>query len=391
MGAVSTMGDFMERITVDEIQPGMYLSKPLIAADGTVLLHEGINIEERYIQSLRNLGITSLFIGKPKSQEPLESEEDFYGPKYRQEAIGAAREVINHFQVGKGIQLDRIKDIVSDLITRISQNPENMIHLVDIRRKKEYLFSHAVNTCILSILTGIAMGYDAKQLDELGLAAMLHDVGKIKFSRRVALQFPDYLTRNEREEYKRHVFYSLEILRENRNLTGNVINACFQHHERWNGSGYPMGLKGDAICEYARIISIADVYDRLITGLPHRLPTPVYYATAILNKAAGEYFDPVIVDKFNQNIVIYPMGKRVRLNNQQSGVILGVSVKAKTTPLVRIISSQDDQPNNQIVELDLLKNPELFIVDFEEIYAGYTQAYYDHAKIYQTRTQHEFR
>ncbi|HWR09882.1 HD-GYP domain-containing protein [Sporomusa sp.] len=375
----------MHSITLDEIQPGMFLSRPLILADGTILLHEGTEVKERYIDYLRNKGITSLFVGDIEAA--VENEEDFYDPKHKQDAIDVAHEVINQFRVGKGVQLDRVKVIVSDLIDQLVQKPENMIHLLDLRRKEEYMFSHAVNTCILSVMTGLAMGYEAKQLGELGLAAMLHDIGKIKFPRQLALQFPNYLTKHEREEYRRHSFYSLEVLRENSTLSTDVINACFQHHERWNGSGYPMGLKGDAISEYAQIISIADVYDRLIVGMPHRLPTPIYYAVAILNKAAGEYFNPAIVERFNQNVAIYPMGKTVKLSNQQSGLILGVGLKSKTIPVVRLTSSEAGNDNNRIVELDLLKNPDLFILDIEELFSSYAQAYADRAQVYHTKLE----
>lgn len=369
----------MQNIMLDAIQPGMYLSRPLFSEDGTVLLHAGIKIKERYIQYLRNKGITSLYIEEPRKQAAVESEEDFYDLKHKQEAMEDARETINHFRVGKGIHLDGVKAIIDDMITQLSEQPQNMIHLLDIRRKEEYMFSHAINTCILSVMTGISLGYSEAQLNELGLAAMLHDIGKIKFSRQLAMQYPDYLSSKEREEYKRHLFYSLEILRANPAVSVNVANACFQHHERWNGSGYPMGIKGDAISRDAQIISIADVYDRLIAGMPHRLPTPVYYAVAILNKAAGEYFNPSLVDTFNQNVAIYPMGKMVKLNSRQSGIILGVGIKNKTTPIVRIIADQDGTSVNQLVELDLLKNPELFIVDFDDPYFGYAAAYADQA------------
>ena len=374
----------MQSISLDEIKPGMYLSKPLMAADGTVLLHEGIEIKERYIQYLRHKGITSLFVGDPiiPTADEEESEEDYYNPKQKQQAMTAAREVINHFRVGKGVQLDRIKGIVGDLINQLDQKPENIIHLLDIRRKEEYMFSHAMNTCILSVMTGLGMGYDEKQLYELGLAALFHDVGKVKFSKNLALQYPNYVTNEGMEEYKQHPYYSLEILKKNENLSMDVINACFQHHERWNGSGYPMGLKGDTISEYAQIIGIADVYDRLIAGMPHRRPTPVYYATAILNKAAGEYFNPEIVDKFNQNVAIYPMGKTVRLNKRQSGLILGVGVKSKNTPIVRILASEDGSEVNKLIELDLNENPDLFIVDFEEVHTGHVQAYSDYVPIF---------
>ena len=376
----------MRSITLDEIEPGMYLSKPLITADGTVLLHEGIVMKERYIEYLRNKGFTTLFVGDLEIEEKAKVEEDFYSPQKKQEALGAAREVINNFSVGKGLKLDNVKNLVSEWIHHLGQKPESMVNLLDIRRKEGYMFSHAINTCILSIMTGIAMGYDAKQLDELGLAAILHDVGKIKFSQNVAQQFPNYLTKKEKDEYRRHPFYSLEILRENYSLSVNVLNACFQHHERWNGSGYPMGLKGNDICEYAQIISVADVYERLIVGMPHRLPTPVYYAVAILNKAAGEYFNPAIIEKFNQNVAIYPIGKTVRLSNQQSGVILGVDIKNKTTPIVRITSSQDQNDIDQVVALDLMKTPGLFIVDFEEV-SSYSQTYADRAYISHVKEQ----
>ncbi|MBP2628500.1 MAG: metal dependent phosphohydrolase [Firmicutes bacterium] len=367
----------------------MYLSKPLISPDGTILLHEGIVIKERYIEYLRNKGFTSLFVGDPQIQEIQESAGNSYSLKDSQDAIGDAQKAIHRFSVGKGASLDKVKKIVSEWINQLVQKPENMINILDIRRKEGYMFSHAVNTCILSIMTGIAMGYDAKQLDELGLAAMLHDVGKIKFSKNVAQQFPYNLKNNEREEYRRHPFYSLEILREKDTVSVNVLNACFQHHERWNGSGYPMGIKGDIISEYAQIISIADVYERLIVGTPQRLPTPVYYAAAILNKASGEYFNPAIIDKFNQNVVIYPIGRTVRLNNQQKAVILGVQLKNKTIPVVRITSGQDDKDNNKIIELDLMKNSELFIIDFEEVSPSYSQVYSDHAYISHVKDYYE--
>lgn len=377
----------MRSITLEEIQPGMHLSKPLIAADGTVLLHEGIEMQERYIHYLRKKGITSLFVGDPEIQTADVVPADLYDTRHMKEAMGAARDAVADFRVGQGIHLDKVKTMVSDLIDRLGQKPESMMHFLDIRRKEEYMFSHAVNTCILSIMAGLALGYDAKQLDELGMAAILHDVGKIKFSRRLAMQYPDYLSRTDREEYRRHPLYSFEMLQDDETVSDVVATACYQHHERWNGSGYPLGLEGEAISEYAQIISIADVYDRLIAGMPHRKATPVYYAVAILNKAAGEYFNPEIVDKFTQNVAVYPMGKMVRLNNHQSGIILGTDVNSKTTPVIRITSSPDTSQLNQLIELDLAKNPELFIVDFEELYADYAQAYADRAYVYHSKWQ----
>jgi HD-GYP domain-containing protein (c-di-GMP phosphodiesterase class II) len=353
----------MRRITLSEIQPGMYLSRALIAPDGKVLLHEGIEMKERYIEYLRKQGISYLYVDEPETEDII--VEDVIEPELRQEATKTAMEVVDSFHVGKGIELTKVKTIVSSMIDQLEQKPENMVHLIDIRRKEDYMIAHAVNVCILSVMTGISMGYDANQLEDLGLAAMFHDIGKVRFSPKLALKHPGYLTATEKEEYRQHPFYALEILQENPTLSMDVINAVFQHHERWDGSGYPMGLAGEVISEYAQIISIADVYDRLTAGTPHRRPTPVYYAVAILNKAAGEYFNAAIVEKFNENIATYPIGTTVKLSNNQIGVILDVDKDSKTTPTIRIMSGEDSSKVNQLIELDLKKNPDLFILDFE--------------------------
>lgn len=353
----------MRRIPLDALKPGMYLSQALIAPDRTVLLHEGIELKQRYIEYLRNQGITYLYIDDaPPTPSPAKEPSE---TELRQQAKQTARKVIRDFRLGKGVPLDKIKDLVSNLVSQILDNPETMHHLMNIRQKEDYMFSHAVNTCLLSVLTGTSMGYDSRRLEELGLAAMLHDVGKIKFNKRLSAQFPRRLNDEEKEEYRQHPFYTLEILKENKSLSMDVINACFQHHERWDGSGYPMGIAGEVIHEYAQIISIADVYDRLITGLPHRKPTPVYYAAAILNKAAGTYFNPEIVAHFTKSIAVYPVGLTVKLDNNQIGVILEMTGPHKTIPVVRILADEDSTQLNQLLELDLTKNPERFILDFE--------------------------
>lgn len=354
----------MRRIALDEIQAGMSLSRPLIASDGTVLLHEGIEMKDRYIEYLRKQGITDLYVDEQDTKDII--VEDVIDAKLRQTAMKTAFDMVHDFHGGKGVNLDKVKAVVCDMIEQLGKNPENMVHFVDLRRKDDYMFSHGVNTCILSVMTGLALDYKEEQLEELGLAAMLHDIGKIRLPKKLSMKNPVHLTDEEMDEYRQHPFYALEILQENPAMSTNVVNACFQHHERWDGSGYPMGLKGAVISEYAQIIGVADVYDRLISGTPHRRPTPVYYAVAILNKAAGQYFNQAIVEKFTENIAIYPIGTTVMLNNNLTGVIIDVDKNSKTTPLVRVLSGEDTTKVNQLIELDLRKNPDIFIVNFKE-------------------------
>jgi hypothetical protein len=188
----------MRRIPLNALKPGMHLSQALVAPDRTVLLHEGIELKQRYLEYLRNQGITYLYIDDaPPAPSPVKEPSQ---TELRQQAKQTARKVIHDFRLGKGVPLDKIKDLVNNLVSRILDNPETMHHLMDIRQKEDYMFSHAVNTCLLSVLTGTAMGYDAHRR-----GARLSGDYVINYTDRVAgnnEQLPVHLLINRLRSYR---------------------------------------------------------------------------------------------------------------------------------------------------------------------------------------------
>ena len=143
-------------------------------------------------------------------------------------------------------------------------------------------------------------------------------------------------------------------------------HCAFQHHERYDGSGYPRHLANSEIHQFAHIVALADVYDALTSDVTYRKAVPVYEALAIITKAAGTYFNPELVDHFAGNIAPYPIGSVVRLSNNHIGVVVDISHEAKTKPVVRVIADEQKRRMNKIVEIDLSKNNRLYIADVAE-------------------------
>lgn len=353
----------MRRILLDNITSGMRLAKPLYSAEGMILLNAGIELRERFISRLKELDVTYIYIEDELTQDI--DIPDVISEKTRIEATANAKLIIEGVKVGKGVDADQAKKVANSLVDELCHNNGVMVNFIDMRTQSDYLFGHAVNVSVLSIMTGLSLGFDLLRLRDLGIGALLHDVGKTQIPPEI-LNKKGRLTPDETETIKRHPFFGFEILRKSPNISLISAHCAFQHHERYDGSGYPRGLKADEIHQFAHIVAIADVYDALTSDAAYRRAVPVYEALAIISKAAGSYFDADLISKFTENIAIYPIGSVVRLNNNHFGVVVDISRDCKTKPVVRIIMDENRRQLNKLVEIDLSKNSHLYIADVVE-------------------------
>ncbi|MBC7076240.1 MAG: HD-GYP domain-containing protein, partial [Syntrophomonadaceae bacterium] len=233
-------------------------------------------------------------------------------------------------------------------------NRDILIHMSDIRTFDDYTFAHSVNVCILSLITGITLGYDDLKLRDLGIGALLHDIGKTKIDKEI-LNKPDDLTKEEFNEIKKHTVYGFKILRQYDDIPLLSAHIAYQHHERWDGQGYPRGLSDKNIHEYARIVAVADVYDALLADRPYRPSYTVNQAITILKRMSGIYLDANCVDSLIANIAIYPIGSVIELNTGEIGVVVDVNKKAPSKPVVKIILDKNNRKLPQPYEVDLSK------------------------------------
>jgi HD-GYP domain-containing protein (c-di-GMP phosphodiesterase class II) len=261
----------------------------------------------------------------------------------------------------KGIaDLKKVTKSVNHIIDELLTNPKVLVNLTDIRSHDNYTFAHCTNVCVLSVLTGITLGLNQLQLKELGVGAILHDIGKITISKNI-LNKPAKLTDDEFALVKEHSTSGFELTRKIEGISTLSAHIPFQHHEKVDGTGYPRGLKGKEIHLYAKIAAVADVFDALVADRVYRHAFSTHEASEVIAHGANVYFDKTITHAFLKNIAIFPIGSLVRLNTGEIAVVVDVNRELHTRPIVKIISGPDKLAQGKGAELDLCKYPTVLI------------------------------
>lgn len=351
----------MKLVSVAELKPDMVLGKPIYSSDGKLLLGAGVSLSQRFVERLMDLGFYSVYVNDEDYNNII--IKDLISERTRLDARQIVSASLSKVERNNNVDSRQIKSVINNLMDELLANRHLLVQLMDIRSidEKEYTFNHSVNVTVLSLLTGIAKGYNQIQLQELGTGALLHDVGKSGVNQDIFSK-REPLTPQEFEEVRKHSMKGFDILRKQNDISLISSAVALQHHERYNGSGYPQGLKGTEIHEYARIVGIADVYDALTSDRHFRKRYYPHQAAEFIMGLAGHYFDPKLVELFLENIAIYPAGTTVTLSNGQRCIVIDCQKKFPTRPMVRILNPGGYDHLN---EINLLELPSLFIREVE--------------------------
>ncbi|NLE26378.1 MAG: HD-GYP domain-containing protein [Clostridiaceae bacterium] len=260
----------------------------------------------------------------------------------------------------------KIMEMVNSLLSNLLKNDFIIMNLSDIRSVDDYTFSHSVNVCILSLITGIAMGIKGETLRELGVGSLLHDIGKVMIDDRI-LQKPTNLTINEFDEVKKHTVYGYEILKNSKDISHTAQIIALSHHERKDGSGYPYNLKNNDIPVAARIVAISDVYDALSTNRIYRKKMMPHEVVDYMCSLSNKHFDKIVLDAFISHIANYPVGTAVKLNSGEKGLVAKYNKNLPNRPVIRIVIDENGDMLAKPKEVDLLRRQEYRIVDIWDI------------------------
>jgi putative nucleotidyltransferase with HDIG domain len=228
------------------------------------------------------------------------------------------------------------KSVIDGLAQAVSQNRTALLALTALRNYDNYTFTHMVNVSILTMGQARGLGIDPALLREFGLAALMHDIGKVKTPLEV-LNKPDKLTDAEFAIMKRHVVDGAEILRGTPDIPTLAPVVAFEHHLRLDGTGYPGGVKRSSLNVGTMLCSIADVYDAMRSQRKYQQAFPSERILEVMKRNDGKQFDQHLVRRFTQLIGIYPAGNVVRLNTGEIGVVIKVYAPDPHRPQVRII------------------------------------------------------
>ena len=347
----------MRYMPMARVQTGMALGQDIYDGEGKLLLGRHLILEDASLEELLRLGFTGIYIDDEFSEDLTIAQ--VVRPEFKRDALEIVHSLFLEHK-NYSMEQDNIQQVVMDVLGDVMGNSDLMCNMLDIKTYDDYVYFHSVNVAVLSTMIGTACDMNQEELDILTTAALLHDVGK-RFVEEDVLNVKRALTEEERIMIVQHPKLGYEFLKDNFDFTPEVYESVLQHHEWYNGCGYPLRRSGSEIPIYARIIKIADVYDALTSKLPYHEALPPSEAVEYIMANAGAEFDPDLVDVFIRKIAMYPAGCEVSLSDGRTAVvmenneeyILRPKVKVIPTGEIKKIKKDDGARNLTILELNL--------------------------------------
>jgi putative nucleotidyltransferase with HDIG domain len=263
------------------------------------------------------------------------SEEMGKAKKIHAEANKIIRDIMQDVRMGEQVQLERVEPVVEKLTDSILRNGGALLSLCRVKNKDDYTFQHSVSVCALHVSFCRAVGMDAATIHLAGVGGLLHDIGKVKVPIEI-LNKPGRLEENEFKSMKSHVVESKKILDQTSGIAETSIQVAYEHHERHDGSGYPLALKGGAISQMGKMAAICDVYDAITSNRVYHKGMEPHEALRKIFEWSKFHFDPALVQQFLRTIGIYPVGTLVMLESGRIGVVLEQATGNLLHPTIRV-------------------------------------------------------
>jgi putative nucleotidyltransferase with HDIG domain len=351
----------MRLIKLDGCKTGTRLGKSIYQENGRVLLTKGTYLTDSLIRKLMNFNVFTVYV-EDEMSEGIEIV-DSIPEELRVEAMNVITEGLDDIaglnphrsklgQMAKsGRAVRSLQKIYKDILGSLTENRTALNLLATTKVYENHVYTHSLNVSIYACQLAIENGLPLKNIEEIGLGAMLHDLGKIYIPKEI-LNKPGKLTEEEYEQMKSHCELGFDHLKKIHELPLTVAHCALQHHERMDGKGYPRGLKSSEIHKYAKILSVADVFDAVTSHREYRSAMLPHQGLEILYSGSGTQFDSQQIQLFKNCIAIYPPGLTVKLNDGRTGIVSKYNFHAVGRPEIRILTDEDGQESPPY-EIDL--------------------------------------
>ena len=338
-------------ISTRVIKPGMILEQTIADRADRVLIARGTVLDEYHIDSMKKMGVTGVYIRTGVIEEKHEGNEPVITAQVQQQIDKVkiedrARVHLSESvkkRVAEGVQylyrdtestgfVDMTRSITDDLMKAIEDNEAIAVDISALKVSDEYTFKHSVDVATMSMIVSRQYGLPDEQIYEIGISGLLHDIGKSKIPNEI-LNKAGKLTDEEFALIKQHSLLGYQILKDKPELSNAIKLGVLQHHEKINGSGYPMGATEDKIHIFAKIIAVADIYDALVTERPYMKAFTPRDAVEMIMAMTGE-LDLKVMQSFLESVILYPVGTNVDLSNGEKAKVVANNPKYVLRPTV---------------------------------------------------------
>jgi putative nucleotidyltransferase with HDIG domain len=379
----------IKQIRAEQLKPGMYihdlncgwLDHPFVSNafhvrdQATVDKIVNLGIRELYIDTLKGADVWEARpqsevnadlerrlqeIAQKRADKPVVvalKDETARARRLHGEANKVARLVLDDVRFGQKIQVDRVEPLIDSMVESVFRHQDALLPLARLKNLDDYTFEHSVGVSALLIAFGRAMKLPKETIREIALGGLLHDIGKVRVPEAI-LNKPAKLTDDEFVKMQSHVAEGLRLLQDVPGVGAAALQVVGEHHERFDGSGYPHRLAGSAISLYGQMAAIVDVYDAITSEKVYNRGMPPTQALKKLLEWSKHHFDPQLVQTFIRAIGIYPTGTLVRLESNRMGVVVEQNEGNLLEPVVRIFyhAGQQHYIPPEIVDLSKMQD-----------------------------------
>jgi len=363
----------MKKIPIEELKPGMVFTRTVFGDNYEIIAEPNTPITSKDIENLKKKGVkfvetTGELKGVVKIQEevPLVDRVESSARElmtFYKSLVDSVESVYTNYKVNKEILPEKVVNIVEKVIDKISEVGDKNIflNLINIVDKTKYLPTHVLNATILGLLLGKEINYPESKLKLLGTGILLMDIGMV-FIPMSILERETKLTDEEYNKIKTHTVLGYKAVVQENNMSPEVGRVCLEHHERWDGTGYPRNLQKQQISEYARVAAIVDTYEAMTRKRVYRDRMMSFEAMRAILTEGSTKFDPDILKVFLRMMSVYPVGSYVMLNTRAIAKVISSDPISPFRPVVKVVYDEFGTKIDDGETIKLSEETKIFIV-----------------------------
>lgn len=313
----------MRYISLENITNDMVLAQNIKDEFGRVLITKGAKLTRQKKKKLENFDIAGVYIDD-------EWSADIFIEPAVDEAL--AKKSIKAL---KDMNLDAVSNCAAEIVDKLMGADDYIHDMETIKAYDENTFEHCINVAIAAVTMGIGLGYNYYRLKNLAVGSLMHDIGKQLVPVDI-INKKGRLTDTEMQVVKEHPVYGYNILSKEINAYSSTREIVHQHHENWDGSGYPRGLKGEEIYELAMVTHVCDVFDALISKRSYKEAFTYHTAIEILKEGTDTMFQPEFVEAFFKYVPVYHKGSEVQLTNGETALVYKNNRGDMLEPIIKL-------------------------------------------------------